>query len=222
MIVEKFAGDKKGGEWLLKSLEDKYIPKIVKLVPSFIETYHLTAMTLVWAVLGIMFCYLARSDLRWLWAVSLIIILQWITDMLDGAVGRHRKTGLVKWGYFADHFLDSLFTYSLLTGYTLLIPEVDMVKQLIMAIIGLHMVHTYLAFAVLNKFRIAFKGFGTSEFRWVVVTFNALVIYFGLTLLRYTFYVAVVLLGLSLIFMVYKTHKEVWAIDIENKNREGK
>jgi hypothetical protein len=34
---------------------------------------------------------------------------QWFTDCLDGALGRYRDTGIPKWGYYMDHFLDFVF-----------------------------------------------------------------------------------------------------------------
>jgi phosphatidylglycerophosphate synthase len=94
---------------------------LVPKVPGFLETYHLTMMTLLWCV-GIVVCsYLARQNLYWLWLVSLFIVLQYISDVLDGAVGRHRDTGLIKWGFYMDHFLDYVFLMSIIGGYGLLL-----------------------------------------------------------------------------------------------------
>ena len=69
---------------------------IVPRIPPFIETYHLTLLTLIWST-GIVVCsYLARDNISWLWLVSLFIFLQYMSDVLDGAVVRYRNTGLVR------------------------------------------------------------------------------------------------------------------------------
>jgi hypothetical protein len=38
--------------------------------------------------------------------MSVMVFGQWFTDSLDGSLGKYRKQGLVKWGFFADHILD--------------------------------------------------------------------------------------------------------------------
>jgi phosphatidylglycerophosphate synthase len=31
-----------------------------------------------------------------------VIVFQYITDLLDGEIGRKRNTGLIKWGFYMD------------------------------------------------------------------------------------------------------------------------
>ena len=52
-----------------------------------------------------------------------MITLQWLTDSLDGAIGRYRNVGLIRWGYYMDHFLDYIFLCSILIGYSLILPD---------------------------------------------------------------------------------------------------
>ncbi len=120
MRDDRFAGDKKKGEWVLAKAEKLMVNWLVPRVPSFIETYHLTMLTLLWSI-GIVACsFLARENIHWLWLVSLFIFLQYMSDVLDGAVGRYRDTGLVRWGYYMDHFLDYVFLASIIAGYALI------------------------------------------------------------------------------------------------------
>lgn len=72
------------------------------LVPSFVSTRHLTLMTLFWSA------FLFYFNNNWI-AMSILIFLQRVTDTWDGAIGRERNEGYVKWGYFVDHFLDWVF-----------------------------------------------------------------------------------------------------------------
>ena len=60
----QFAGDKKKGEWFLAKAEKRMVSWMVPRVPTFIETYHLTLLTLVWS-LGIVACsYFARDNIN--------------------------------------------------------------------------------------------------------------------------------------------------------------
>ena len=107
--TNEFAGDKKELVHFLAPLEKKFIDAACAYIPLQIGTVHLTLMTILWSGGIVMAGYLARTDMRWLWLFSVCIFLQYVTDMLDGAVGRMRNTGLIKWGFYMDHFLDYIF-----------------------------------------------------------------------------------------------------------------
>jgi hypothetical protein len=55
-------------------------------------------MTLPWSGMVLGACGLARQDSRWMRVVSIGITLQYVTDAIDGKVGRIRGAGLVRWG----------------------------------------------------------------------------------------------------------------------------
>lgn len=82
MEKQEFGGDKKVGESFLGRYEKAFKAWSVPKIPKSIETYHLTMMTLLWSVLNIIFGYFAKDNLQWLWLVSLMIVLQYITDLL--------------------------------------------------------------------------------------------------------------------------------------------
>lgn len=117
MSEEKFAGDKK--ETFVSptaALEKRFVTYWTPRIPQWLETYHLTLMTIVWSAGVLLFGWLAREDPRWLWPSSGMIFLQWLTDCFDGSVGRHRKTGLKLWGFYMDHLLDYFFMGSVFVG----------------------------------------------------------------------------------------------------------
>ena len=95
----QFHGDKKVGASMLFALEQRLIRVLLPLVPAWLQTYHLTLLTLLWSALIVLFSYLSQEHVAWMWGTSLMIVSQYLTDLMDGAVGRHRGTGLVKWGY---------------------------------------------------------------------------------------------------------------------------
>lgn len=212
-----FKGDIKADHWFLEPLELRFKQWILPKIPSFIETYHLTMLTLVWSVLVVFFGYFAgREDIRWLWLVSLFLFLQYMTDLLDGALGRYRKTGLIKWGYYMDHLLDYVFLCALVICYSFLLPDSYAYFVLLALIVAsTQMVHLLLSFSATNEFRVAFLGISPSEGRMMLIVMNILIIVFGpdalLPFLPWMFGVALVLVAIQ----IYQAHKNIWRIDMD-------
>lgn len=217
-MKEQFAGDQKVGRNIFSAFEKYVITKYVSAIPSWLETYHLTLSTLLWSAGAILFGYLAQENFNWLLGTSVMIILQYITDLFDGAVGRYRKTGLVKWGYYMDHFLDYVFLCSLLIGYAFIIPnQFFNMYFFILAILGSFMVNSYLAFATVNRFRISYFGVGPTEVRFLFLVVNLLLVIFGKTYLAWALPVILSLAAIGLVVVVYRTQKEIWEMDMIEK-----
>jgi len=215
---KEFAGDQKAGVSVLYEFENKFVEKTIRFVPKWLETYHLTMMTLIWSGLVVLFGYLARNNLRWLWLVSLMVFIQYLTDLYDGKVGKLRKTGLIKWGYFMDHFLDYIFLGSVIFAYFFLIPENVRLYGLAAALASIgFMMNSYLNFSVTNKFRIAHFGFGITEYRLFFILLNTLTVIFGIKLFSAVLPWFAPISFLALCFVVYRSHKEIWKIDMEKK-----
>jgi phosphatidylglycerophosphate synthase len=219
-----FQGDKKEGTWILAKAENRLKDWLVPKVPSSIETYHLTLTTLLWCAMIILFSFLAAYWIHFLWVVSFAIFGQYITDLLDGEIGRRRNTGLIKWGYYMDHFLDYLFLCSILIGYGLMVENPN--KYLIfyiLALFGGFMVNSFLSFAALGSFRISYLGVGPTEVRLVFIVANTLIIAFHdkADLARV---LPFVLAGatFALFATVYQTQKQLWKVDMETKRNAEK
>lgn len=202
------------GRCFLEPLDELLRNAFVPLVPSWLQTYHLTLLTLPWSILVILFSYLTQRSILWLWAVSAVIVLQYLTDLLDGEIGRRRGTGLIKWGYYMDHFLDFIFLCALLIGYYFILPPASLSFHFyLLAIAGGFMVNSFLAFAVTNRFRISYLGIGPTEIRIVFILINSQLALFGVTHLA--FLQPYVLIGavIGLTVTVYHTQREIWYID---------
>ena len=213
-----FKGDTKTGTWLLARQEDRLKAWLLPKVPARIETYHLTLSTVLWSALIVVFSFLAKHDIRWLWLSSLMIFLQYITDLLDGAVGRARDTGLVKWGYYMDHFLDYVFLCSILIGYSLLLPGTfKSTLFFVMAFFGAFMVNSFLSFAATNEFKISYLGIGPTEVRIVFILVNTLLILFGRTYMLRALPYVLTLATFGLFVTVYRTQRELWDVDMQAK-----
>ena len=215
----EFKGDrKKTINSITGHLEQRLIRSTIEKVPRWIEGYHLTLMTIPWSVGLIYFGYLAQFNRNWLWASSFMIFLHWFTDSYDGALGRLRDTGIPKWGYHMDHFLDYVFLCAILIGYSFLFGESNIRNVfLVMAIAVGFMMNSYIAFAATTKFKITFLGFGPTEGRILFILFNTYLIFFGFDWVqRYLIWVIPVLLtGLAVV--IYRTQKHIWSIDMADK-----
>jgi len=218
-MLKNFAGDKKIGQSILGKIEKRLVNKLTPKFPKFIETYHLTYLTMLWSILIILFGFFARWNINWLWLTSLCIFLQWFTDLFDGAVGRFRNTGLIKWGYYMDHFLDYIFLASIFIGYAFIIP--DRFKYLIFFLFGIFlafMINSFLSFAITNKFQIAYFGVGPTEVRLIFIFANLFLLIFGRTYMVWSLpFIIPISLG-ALIIVIYNTQKVFWKIDMEVKN----
>src|ERR1041384_7406537 len=158
---QEFAGASKVNTSFLTPFERRLAKSGVPRIPAWLETYHLTMLTLVWSSLILLFSYFAARDLRWLWGVSAMIALQYVTDHYDGKVGKYRGTGLVRWGYYMDHLLDYFFLCSIIVGYSFILPERSRFQILIMmAIFAAYEFSTFLAFAATDKLKISYLKFG--------------------------------------------------------------
>lgn len=221
MSNQEFGGKTKSGVWLTKKIEDRFIrPTLLNLVPSWIETYHLTLMTIIWTIGVIVASYLAAMyNIQWLWLSSICILGQYITDHLDGTVGRVRNTGLVKWGYYTDHILDYLFFTSIVLGYSLLFPLNQIYLIVILAVIQAgFLLSLILMISVSNEFHIAFWGIGPTEARALYILFNIYLIFFGISLPSLLLPYFVIIVSIVFIVMIYRASKKAWAIDMSNKS----
>jgi phosphatidylglycerophosphate synthase len=219
--VQPFKGDKKLPlKSPLAKAEKRLIDWLTPRFPRWIEGYHLTLTTILWSAGLILFGHLARGSLHWLWLASLMLALQWFTDCFDGALGRYRDTGIPKWGYYMDHFLDFVFMSSALLGYALLFDGLPrMLFLILIPIFGAFMVNSYLSFAATSEFKITFLGTGPTELRLALIALNTAVILFGCGFMAKALPFAVPLAGVGLAVVVFRTQKYIWHIDMEDKRR---
>jgi hypothetical protein len=220
-----FKGDrKKPINSITGHLEQRLIRSTIERVPPWIEGYHLTLMTIPWSAGLIYFGYLAQFSRNWLWASSFMIFMHWFTDSYDGALGRLRDTGIPKWGYHMDHFLDYVFLCAILIGYSFLFGESNVRNVfLILAITVGFMMNSYISFAATTEFKISFLGFGPTEGRILFILFNTYLIFFGFGWVqRYLIWTIPVLLA-GLVVVIYRTQQYIWGVDMADKAaRTGK
>lgn len=217
-----FGGAGKVGESFFAAPERRLVAAYAGRVPRWLETHHLTLLTIVWSLGVLGFGYLARTNIHWLWMISVMIVAQYVTDLFDGAVGRLRGTGLVRWGFFMDHFLDYVFLCALMTAYYTVAPEGNAIWfMLLLGLTGAHMTHSFLGFAATNEFRIAFHGVGPTEMRLAFIVINAFIILTWPRLYEYTLPALTVLVLLGLVFVVWNTQRALWELDMRLKQQSS-
>lgn len=216
---ETFRGDKKVPLVSpLAALEKRFITRNVACFPRWIEGYHLTLTTLPWSAGLMLFGYLARGNMHWLWGSSLMLFLQWFTDSFDGALGRHRDTGIPKWGFYMDHLLDYIFMSCVFLQYLPIVRETP--RYMLIAwtfLYGVKMVSSWLSFAAVGQFKITYLGVGPTEIRLFFILLNTALILFGVRFLEAGLPYALVISAASATLIIWRTQKAIWEQDRADK-----
>ncbi len=197
-------------DWFGGKIEDELIRRATKYVPRWASSKVLTLMTAVWSLLIVPCYYFAGKFPGLLWAASALVMMQQVTDSLDGAVGRARGEGLVKWGYYADHFLDFVFMSAVFLGYHFVWPG-SIYPFLLYIMFSLLFVSSHLKMNIGGELEVALCGVSITEMRWVIIGINALA-FFGLgdLLQRYVFIAIFALAALFAIIDFLRTQKRIF------------
>ena len=221
-MSETFAGDKKKGQSILGPLERRFIDWGIPKIPKPIMSHHLTYVTIFWSAGTILFGWLATFNLAWLHAISIMVFGQWLTDSFDGSLGKYRKQGLVKWGFYMDHLLDFLFQGSIVIAYSFLVDAKWLVFlfMLLLLISSAAVAVSFLSFAATNQFQIAYYGIGPTEIRIGYIALNTFVFFAGTALFSWGVPVIVALNTVAFLVLAVQSSKNIWAIDYE-ANADG-
>lgn len=212
-----FAGDKKKGQSILGPVERRFIDWAIPRVPAPILSHHLTALTAVWSAATVAFGFLATYDLAWLHGVSVMVFLQWLTDSLDGSLGKYRKQGLVKWGFFADHILDLIFAGSIVIAYSFLVEAwwLEFLFLVLLLVTTATMAVSFLSFAATNQFQIAYYGIGPTEIRIGYIALDTFVVFAGTSIFGWGVPMVVALNLAAFGVLVAQTSRQLWVLDHE-------
>lgn len=207
-----------------RPLEKFVMEKLIVLVPSFIGTKQLSFLGLLSSAGVLVSYYLCRVSYAFLFLASIFIIMEWIFDCLDGAIGRARNEGFVMWGYYIDHLFDYLFLSAIMFGFYFLVPEAGLQVLFLFVILGLFMNIFFLMQGALcqTEFKISFLGIGPIEFRLLIILFN-IFFYFNTAamkafLLKNFIFVNLTILA-GLLMVIYFHQKKLDRLDRDNKGK---
>lgn len=197
--------------------EQKWIAWAIPKVPSFLSSRFMTWFTVIWALITVACGYLSQYNKFWIWGISISVVGQYITDSLDGALGRFRNSGLINWGHYVDHLLDYVFLCAVLIAYTFIFPKYTIWLMIMLAIIGGHYASTFLFFSISKKFHMATSGIGMNELKVALIIFNIIIMYYTTSFVETMLIIMNILGLLTLLIAVYSGQKEAEKIDIVNK-----
>lgn len=215
---ETFSGDKKKGTSILGPYVRRFINWAVPKIPAPILSQHLTYITIGWSAGIVLAGWLAATyALGWLHLMSVIVAGQWLTDSLDGSLGKYRKQGLAKWGFFMDHLLDLLFAGSVVIGYAFLVDAnwLKFLFMLLLLVTTATMAVSFLSFAATNQFQIAYYGIGPTEIRIGYIALNTFVVFAGTDIFSWGVPVILGLNVVSFLVMTVQSSRTIWQIDYE-------
>jgi len=120
---------------VIEPITDKLKEYVIPRLPSWITTYNLTLISIFWSITILIAGYLSKFNIKWLYLVMVCVFFHWVTDSLDGALGKYRNTGAVKWGYFMDHTMDILLLDSVFIALIFALPKYNLIITLIILLI---------------------------------------------------------------------------------------
>ena len=216
--TNQFYGDTKVGESFTSRKEQEFIQWAVPKIPRWISSHHLVFASLGISLLLVITGYIAhRWSNLWLLLSCVLVLAHWVTDSLDGSLGRSRQEGLVRWGYYMDHLFDYVFLAAVWFGYAQIFPATAW--PLLFAFFALcagFMIHAYLAIMALKEFRIYFHQAGPTEARLFFIALMAVTIVVGPHPMMPVLSVLMCIGALFLISLIYQTHKQLWELDKKN------
>ncbi|HEY7600694.1 MAG TPA: CDP-alcohol phosphatidyltransferase family protein [Candidatus Limnocylindrales bacterium] len=154
--------------------EKRLLVWIAERVPAALNPDHFTALGLLGMVGAGAGYALAARDPRWLHAVNLCLVLNWLGDSLDGTLARVRNRLRPRYGFYVDHLVDAIGALFLLLGLAasgLCDPRIALALLIAYYFLNLNI---YLAASALGVYKISYGAIGGTELRILLVIVNLL------------------------------------------------
>jgi phosphatidylglycerophosphate synthase len=163
----------------LGPFERRALPWMAKRLPAWVVPDHLTAVAQLAAVLIGVSYWLTTFNLNWLWVVNAAFVIHWWGDSLDGTLARVRRIERNRYGFFVDHYSDTLAVFLICFGMGLS-PIMDM-RVALLIIIAYYGMMTLVNLVSMCRgvFKISFGGIGPTEIRLLIVIANTIILYLG-------------------------------------------
>ena len=223
--LKKIEDHQRINDILLGPLERPAIAWLVRHLPSWVTSDHLTLLGLLAAVLIGVSYWLTNFDTRYLWLANLGFLLNWFGDSLDGSLARYRKLERPKYGFFIDHTVDIISEMSIFIGIGLS-PYVDFDIALIALVGYLCMSNlVYITTSVKGEFKISYSSLGPTEARVIAMIANTIVFFIGnpmisLPIGEFFLYNLFLIAVICLLFFFFLYTTITQAIELERKDRK--
>ncbi len=160
------------GGFALARFESWALPRMAGALPGRVMPDHLTVLGLVASTLIAIAYILTNRNENWLWAVNLLLVVQWYGDSLDGTLARVRRIERPRYGYYLDHLTDAYSTLAIGLGLGFS-PYMLLSVGLAIAIGYLLLsINVYLETHVFGEFRLGHGLLGPTEARLLLIALN--------------------------------------------------
>ena len=211
---------------LLGPLERPAIDWLVKHMPKWVTSDHLTFLGLFAAVMIGASYWATKYNDNFLWLASFGFILNWFGDSLDGNLARYRKMTRPKYGYYIDHIVDTISEITIFIGLGLS-PYVNFNLAMFGLIGYLCMtIQVYITTNVRGVFKISYGKFGPTEIRAIAILANTFIFFvknprIHLPFGEYGLYDLIVGIVVILLFVIFfiTIYREARTLDREDRKK---
>lgn len=173
--LEKSVEATREPSFILAKPEKRLLTWIAGRLPRWILPDDLTILGVL-AAFGICAAYqLANDSLDWLWVASLLLVVQWLGDSLDGTLARVRKIERPTYGYYIDHLVDAIATAAIGIGLGLSPLMLLSIGTLIVVAYLILSINVYLESYAFGRFSIGYGLIGPTEVRLILIALNTIV-----------------------------------------------
>ena len=161
----------------LNSAEKKALVWLAGRQPKWMTSDILTYIGVFGSVLFAVGCFLANSNVFYLWMASLGLVIHWYGDSMDGTLARVRHTQRPVYGFFIDHTLDVVTTALIFIGVGCSpMFRMDVALFAFSGYLGLS-IYTYIGMILKDEFRLTYGKLGPTEFRLLLILMCILYMY---------------------------------------------
>ncbi len=154
------------------SIEKRALLWMAARMPAAVGSDHLTALGFA-ATLAAALLYAGSGAHPWmLLLVNLALVANWFGDSLDGTLARYRRQSRPRYGFYADHLVDSIGAVALVLGVASSGRMAPWIAAAMLVAYLLLSIETYLATYTLKHFKIAHGGLGGTELRIAIAAVN--------------------------------------------------
>jgi archaetidylinositol phosphate synthase len=159
----------------LGPFERRVLPWMAKRLPHWVVPDHLTAVAQVAAVVIGLGYWLTAFNLNWLWLCNAAFVVHWWGDSLDGTLARVRHIERNRYGFYIDHYSDTIAVFLICFGMGLS-PLMDM-RIALGLIIGYYLLMILVNLVSMTRgvFKISFGGIGPTEIRLIIMIGNTII-----------------------------------------------
>ena len=162
--------------FLLAAPERRLLIAIASRLPARIVSDHLTAIGALGALCTGIAYALTGIHSYWLWMASMMLVVNWFGDSLDGTLARVRRAERPKYGYYLDHIVDAFSTSAIGIGIGLS-PFIELPVALALVVLYLTLsINVYLESHVFGVFQLGYGRIGPTEVRIILILANTLLL----------------------------------------------